>query len=115
MARKKLTSKSGIAKEISRADSRNEYEVMYNEDRRLNQRDFRRAEDVNYFWWQGVDPRRRIELANGGMVREDRNAMANLPTQAIHTEYPERGINSYGFGTNELFDAQVLDSSSKEE
>lgn len=34
------------------------------------------------------DPRRRQELADGGMVREDRNAMANLSNRAIHHEYP---------------------------
>ena len=107
--------KSGIAKEISRRDSRNEYEAMYSENRRLNERDFFKAQQVGDFFWQGVDPRRRIELAEGGMVREDRQAMANLPVQAIHTEYPERTINSYGFGTNELFDAEVLDSSSEKE
>lgn len=40
-------------------------------------------------FYAGVDPRRKIELAEGGMVREDRNAMANLPRQAIHCEYPQ--------------------------
>jgi hypothetical protein len=34
------------------------------------------------------DPRRRQELADGGMVREDQNAMANLSPRAIHHEYP---------------------------
>ena len=34
------------------------------------------------------DPRRRQELADGGMIREDQAAMANLPRQAIHHEYP---------------------------
>lgn len=36
----------------------------------------------------GVDPRRKQELADGGMVREDRKAMSNLSNQAIHHEYP---------------------------
>ena len=39
----------------------------------------------------GVDPRRRKELADGGMVREDRKAMSNLSNQAIHHEYPRLG------------------------
>lgn len=34
------------------------------------------------------DPRRRQELADGGMVREDQRAMANLSPRAIHHEYP---------------------------
>ncbi|MGA8764229.1 MAG: hypothetical protein WB562_15280 [Candidatus Sulfotelmatobacter sp.] len=37
---------------------------------------------------QIVDPRRRQELADGGMVREDRKSMANLSNTAIHHEYP---------------------------
>lgn len=40
------------------------------------------------------DPRRRQELADGGMVREDERAMANLPRQAIHHEYPRLGYYS---------------------
>jgi hypothetical protein len=106
--------KSGTARQISRGEGRMEYEIMYNENRALNERDFRRANNIGEFFWEGVDPRRRIELAEGGMVREDRNAMANLPLQAIHTEYPERTINSYGFGTNQLFDAERLDGPDEE-
>lgn len=41
-----------------------------------------------------VDPRRRQELADGGMVREDRNAMANLSPKAISHEYPRLGYYS---------------------
>lgn len=41
-----------------------------------------------------VDPRRRQELADGGMVREDRNAMANLSGRAAHYEYPRLGYYS---------------------
>lgn len=40
------------------------------------------------------DPRRRQELADGGMVREDRNAMANLSNRAISHEYPRLGYYS---------------------
>jgi hypothetical protein len=40
------------------------------------------------------DPRRRQELADGGMVREDERAMANLPRQAVHHEYPRLGYYS---------------------
>lgn len=41
-----------------------------------------------------VDPRRRQELADGGMVREDRRAIANLPERASHYEYPRLGYYS---------------------
>jgi ferredoxin len=38
--------------------------------------------------YAGIDPRRRQEMADSGMIRTDRNAMANCPTQAIHHEWP---------------------------
>jgi hypothetical protein len=34
-----------------------------------------------------IDPRRRQEIHDAYMVREDEKAMANLPRQAIHHEY----------------------------
>jgi hypothetical protein len=39
----------------------------------------------------GLDPRRKQEAADSGMIREDVNGMANLPRQAIHAEYPRGG------------------------
>ena len=43
---------------------------------------------ANYFY-AGLDPRRRQEIAEGGMVQEDNNFMANLSPRFIHREYPE--------------------------
>ncbi len=107
--------KKPVAKEISRLDGKNEFETMNREDYRREELAFHRAQQVGDFWWMGVDPRRKVELAHGGMVREDHKAMANLPTQAIHTEYPDRGFSSNGFGSNELYDGIVLASASEEE
>ena len=39
-------------------------------------------------FYQGVDPRRRKEMADAGMIEEDHRAMANLSPDFIHTEYP---------------------------
>jgi|SRR5712675_179515 len=36
-----------------------------------------------------VDPRRRQEISDSRMVREDQKAMANLPKQAIQHEYDQ--------------------------
>lgn len=37
-------------------------------------------------FYSNVDPRRKQERIDAGMIREDKNAMANLPRQAIaHT------------------------------
>jgi len=38
-------------------------------------------------FYQNIDPRRRQEMHDAYMVREDNNAMANLPKQAIHHEF----------------------------
>ncbi len=93
-------------KAISRPGSEKEYAEMSLWERRMDERDFHRAQQVENFFWKGVDPRRRIEIAEGGMVKEDRRAMANLSETPIHREYPDRALNSYGFGTNQLFDTQ---------
>jgi len=39
-------------------------------------------------FFANIDPRRRQEVAEGGMLSEDHRAMANLPERAIHMEYP---------------------------
>lgn len=44
------------------------------------------AEEV---FFSQVDPRRRQEIHDAYMVREDSRAMANLPRQAIHHEYDQ--------------------------
>lgn len=43
-------------------------------------------------YYGGVDPRRRQELSDGGMIRESKTAVANLPEQFIHTEYPKNSF-----------------------
>lgn len=68
-------------KAITRGQARAQYQANYELDRALSAAFFAQ-----------VDPRRRPDLADGGMVREDRAAMANLPRQAIHCEYPAPGF-----------------------
>jgi len=36
---------------------------------------------------QQVDPRRRPEIADARMIQEDQQAIANLPTRAIHRQW----------------------------
>lgn len=47
-----------------------------------------RIRDMQNEFYQGVDPRRRQEIADGGMVQEDNRSMANLSEEFIHREYP---------------------------
>lgn len=50
-----------------------------------------RLRDIGFMNYAGTDYRRRQEIADGNMIQEDQNAMANLPTQARHYEYPKAG------------------------
>lgn len=42
----------------------------------------------------GVDPRRRVEMADAGMVQEDDESMANLSSKPIHRQYPANNFYS---------------------
>lgn len=86
-----------------RSDEENEQVVApgRNQSRRAYEQTFRdelRREDMKLsripYPEETCDPRRRQELADGGMVREDQNAMANLSTRAVHHEYPRLGYYS---------------------
>lgn len=69
-------------KAISRRQARDQYQMNY---------ELERMAAASFY--AEVDPRRRVDLADGGMVREDRAAMANLPRQAIHCEYPSPNLH----------------------
>lgn len=45
----------------------------------------------------GIDPRRRVEMADAGMVKEDRESMANLSSKPIHRQYPNNNFYSNPF------------------
>lgn len=73
---------------LRRHEMRSNYDEMYQLEQRRNQRAYARNMDPSNEFYQGVDPRRRQEVADGGMIREDNGGMANLPRKAIHCEYP---------------------------
>ena len=58
---------------------------------RLN---FDRVNDRSSQLYAGIDPRRRREVADSGMVQEDHNAVANLSPIPIHREYTRFGFYS---------------------
>lgn len=72
-----------------RHEVRQEYENIYQIEQERDQRAFERIKEMRGEFYGGIDPRRRKEIADGGMVKEDQKAMANLPRQAIHCEYPQ--------------------------
>ena len=52
---------------------------------------YERIENMRSAFYGGIDPRRRQEVSDGGMIEEDPKAMANMPTEAKHHEYPSAG------------------------
>lgn len=72
-------------KPIGRNAARGQYEKTFHDELDRQDREMYRTEHPSY----GIDPRRRQEMADGGMVREDQRAMSNLSPKAIHHEYPK--------------------------
>jgi len=91
-------------KAIPRKMARVDYQDFYDMDVRLSAMNLQRARDMNSCFFAGVDPRKHKEMADGGLVKEDRNAMANLPMQAVHHEYPR-----FGYDTGPFIDDSVSD------
>lgn len=93
-----------LAHQVSRDENESRYAGLLEIGIAYNAEHLARTRDMMSQYYAGVDPRRRREVAEGGMVREDHNAMANLPRQAIHCEYPDR----FGFRQNPYIDDTVL-------
>ena len=64
----------------------------YRHDRGDERADYRRSRTMsdNEFY-AGMEPRRRQELEDAGMIREDHNEIANLPQDVRMTPYPKTG------------------------
>lgn len=73
---------------IRRAEQDGRYKGMNDKEQLRDDLTYQRIKGMMSEFYQGVDPRRREELANGGIVQEDHNAMANLSPRFIHQEYP---------------------------
>ncbi len=67
---------------------------------RRNEIAMQRLRDIGYMFYAGTDYRRRQELADGNMIQEDHNAMANLPMQSRHYEYKKAHYYSNPFFDN---------------
>lgn len=67
-----------------------------------DQRAFSRVENMRNEFYAGLDPRRKQEMADGGMIREDQNAMANLSPIAAHYEFPQAGYYTSPYMDNSI-------------
>lgn len=89
MAKKKVQDHA-----IHRKDVREEHYEFNRMEQALDKEHMRRVDDMRDKFYGGMDPRRRMEMSEGGMVREDHRAMANLSEAPIHKEYPRAGYYS---------------------
>ena len=92
--------------QITRKQTRKEYEDFKNIRDEVSVEQLAHMRAMQNAFFGGVDPRRRRELADSGMVHEDHTAMANLSTRPIHREYPKDGT---GFVFNPYLDDTRLD------
>jgi hypothetical protein len=67
---------------------RHEHEVH---ESRMHERSEHRHDSLGAEHYAGHDPRRRQELEDAGMIREDHSAMSNLPQGVIMRPYPRLG------------------------
>lgn len=79
---------------IKRREIRDVYDQMYRNEQDRDQRSLDRIRSAESEFYAGIDPRRRQEVADAGMIQEDHNAIANLSPRAIHREYPKAGYYS---------------------
>lgn len=76
---------------VKRAEVEKDYSA-FNKDRdRCVEYAYERDRQIGGEFGGGLDPRRRMEVADGGLLREDPTAMANLPRMAQHHEFPASG------------------------
>lgn len=72
-----------------RAETRYEYSRIQRENRDLQGLIEKRERDIGSYYWHGIDPRRKQEYADGGMVSEDKMAMSNLSEKGYQLQYPK--------------------------
>jgi len=94
-------SKNSRLHKLARAKNRDEArEVYHNYEMKRddsNQFNYDRVKDLESKFYGGIDPRRRFEMADAGMIHEDQTAMSNLPSKGYQQEYPRTGFNSIPF------------------
>lgn len=84
----------GKVRERSRKEVRDVYHGYEVKRDIRNAVNYANVEEMYSCFYGGIDPRRRMEMADGGMVQEDQNAMSNLPTKGYQTQYPRAGYYS---------------------
>jgi len=76
----------------TRKEALETYNALERESRGYDERsDIRRRSPASVFY-EGIDPRRYQEYADGGMVKEDNLDIANLPREFVNKQYPRNSF-----------------------
>jgi hypothetical protein len=82
---------------VTRAKTRKEIRDVYSnyEIKRdmANQMSFDTYKEAYSSFYAGIDPRRKVEMADAGMIEEDQGAMSNLPKEGYQRTYPRTGFS----------------------
>lgn len=76
---------------VKRTEIEQDYSAFNRDEDRSIANAYRRAREIGGEFGGGLDPRRRQEVADAGLIREDHTQMANLPRMAQHHEFPAAG------------------------
>jgi hypothetical protein len=93
-----------MVKQKSRRQVRKDTAVWDNKQAERQRFNFERVDNPASFFYAGIDPRRRQEVADSGMVQEDHTQIANLSSRPVHIEYKR-----FGFYSSPYIDDTVLD------
>jgi hypothetical protein len=77
---------------VNRKDMAEIYGELNHKVQRRDERAMKRVRDMHSSFFAGLDPRRRQEVADAGMIQEDDRAIANLPQNFINREYSDNGF-----------------------
>jgi hypothetical protein len=76
---------------VKRPEIESDYSAFNRDEDRNIRYAYERSRQIGGEFGGGLDPRRRQEVADGGLIREDHNSIANLPRMAQHHEFPQAG------------------------
>jgi hypothetical protein len=85
---------------VNRKDIKDIYQELNWKLQRHDERAMKRVRDMHSSFFAGLDPRRKQEVAEAGMIQEDDRQVANLPQDFINREYSD----SYFYTTPYLDD-----------
>lgn len=86
-----------------RPEAREVYEVEKDKAYAHSNKMYDQVRDARGVFYAGIDQRRRPEMADAGMIKEDHRAIANLSPEPIAKEFPRAGFYSSPYIDDAVF------------